>query len=143
MFEALAAANVWPVRILPPGRDRVLLAEVPEGLERMQPNPLAHRTGGPPVVGAEQRHKGVVEFRPRNRVGSWHERMAAIHPRLKFDAKPVAWLQSDPAVAEVLGIEAVPSQSTWSRFFGAFTQRSCYMRTAIRRAWRWAIRGAD
>ncbi len=37
----------------------------------------------------------------------------------------VAWLQSDPAVAEVLGIEAVPSQSTLSRFFGAFTQRSC------------------
>src|SRR5439155_25180035 len=37
----------------------------------------------------------------------------------------VAWLQSDPAVAEVLGIEAVPSQSTLSRFFGAFSQRSC------------------
>ena len=37
----------------------------------------------------------------------------------------VAWLHSDPAVAEVLGIEAVPSQSTLSRFFGAFTQRSC------------------
>jgi hypothetical protein len=34
----------------------------------------------------------------------------------------VAWLQSDPAVAEVLGIEAVPSQSTLSRFFGVFTQ---------------------
>jgi hypothetical protein len=37
----------------------------------------------------------------------------------------VAWLQSDPAVAEVLGIEAVPSQSTLSRFFAAFTQRTC------------------
>ena len=37
----------------------------------------------------------------------------------------VAWLQSDPAVAEVLGIEAVPSQSTLSRFFAVFTQRSC------------------
>lgn len=37
----------------------------------------------------------------------------------------IAWLQSDPAVAEVLGIEAVPSQSTLSRFFAAFTQRSC------------------
>lgn len=36
----------------------------------------------------------------------------------------VAWLQSDPAVAEVLGIEAVPSQSTLSRFFGVFTQRA-------------------
>ena len=37
----------------------------------------------------------------------------------------VAWLQSDAAVAEVLGIEAVPSQSTLSRFFGVFNQRTC------------------
>ena len=37
----------------------------------------------------------------------------------------VAWLQSDPAVAQVLGIEAVASQPTFSRFFGAFTQESC------------------
>ena len=37
----------------------------------------------------------------------------------------VAWLQSDPAVAEVLGIEAVASQSTFSRFFAAFAQGSC------------------
>src|SRR4029079_4163012 len=37
----------------------------------------------------------------------------------------VAWLQSDPAVAEVTGIEAVASQSTLSRFFGVFTQRTC------------------
>lgn len=37
----------------------------------------------------------------------------------------VAWLQSDPAVAQVLGIEAVASQSTLSRFFGVFTQRAC------------------
>lgn len=37
----------------------------------------------------------------------------------------VAWLQSDPAVAEVLGVEAVASQSTFSRFFGVFTHRSC------------------
>lgn len=36
----------------------------------------------------------------------------------------VAWLQSDPAIAEVLGIEAVASQPTLSRFFGAFTQRT-------------------
>lgn len=36
----------------------------------------------------------------------------------------VAWLQSDPAVAEVLGVEAVASQSTLSRFFGVFTQGS-------------------
>jgi hypothetical protein len=37
----------------------------------------------------------------------------------------VAWLQSDPAVAEVLGVEAIASQSTLSRFFGVFTQKSC------------------
>ena len=39
----------------------------------------------------------------------------------------VAWLQSDPAIAEVLGIEAVPSQSTFSRFFGVFSQKSSTM----------------
>lgn len=43
----------------------------------------------------------------------------------------VAWLQSDPAVAEVLGIEAVPSQSTLSRFFGAFTQRTCQILSGV------------
>jgi Transposase DDE domain group 1 len=37
----------------------------------------------------------------------------------------VAWLQSDPAVAEVLGVEAVASQSTLSRFFSVFTQPTC------------------
>ncbi len=37
----------------------------------------------------------------------------------------VAWLQSDPAIAEVLGIEAVASQSTFSRFFAAFEQNDC------------------
>jgi hypothetical protein len=37
----------------------------------------------------------------------------------------VAWLQSDPAVSQVLGIEAVPSQSTLSRFFAAFGQKHC------------------
>lgn len=37
----------------------------------------------------------------------------------------VAWLQSDPAIARVLGIEAVASQSTLSRFFEAFSQKSC------------------
>jgi len=43
----------------------------------------------------------------------------------------VAWLQSDPAVAEVLGIEAVPSQSTLSRFFAAFHQRSAQTLNAL------------
>jgi Transposase DDE domain group 1 len=45
----------------------------------------------------------------------------------------VAWLQADPAVAEVLGIEAVPSQSTLSRFFGAFSQRSCQSLAGLHR----------
>jgi hypothetical protein len=35
----------------------------------------------------------------------------------------VAWLAQDAAVAEVLGIEAVPSQSTLTRFFDAFSQQ--------------------
>jgi len=48
----------------------------------------------------------------------------------------VAWLQSDPAVAEVLGIEAVASQPTLSRFFGAFTQASS---SALSRLHRWAL----
>lgn len=37
----------------------------------------------------------------------------------------VAWLQNDPAIAEVLGIESVASQSTFSRFFGVFGQSDC------------------
>ena len=37
----------------------------------------------------------------------------------------VAWLQSDPAIAQVLGIEAVASQSTLSRFFEVFTEKTC------------------
>jgi hypothetical protein len=37
----------------------------------------------------------------------------------------VAWLQSDPALPEVLGIESVCSQSTFSRFFDVFTQKTC------------------
>lgn len=37
----------------------------------------------------------------------------------------VAWLQSDPAIPEVLGVEAIASQSTFSRFFAVFTQPTC------------------
>jgi hypothetical protein len=37
----------------------------------------------------------------------------------------VAHLANDPAVAEVLGIEAVPSQSTLSRFFAACGRAAC------------------
>ena len=37
----------------------------------------------------------------------------------------VAWLQGDPALSEVLGVEAIASQSTLSRFFGVFGQKTC------------------
>ena len=37
----------------------------------------------------------------------------------------VAWLQSDSAVSEVLGVEAIASQSTLSRFFDVFGQQTC------------------
>jgi hypothetical protein len=37
----------------------------------------------------------------------------------------VAWLQSDAALAQVLGVEAIASQSTFSRFFGVFRQSAC------------------
>jgi hypothetical protein len=45
----------------------------------------------------------------------------------------VAWLQSDPAITEVLGVEAVASQSTLSRFFGVFTQKSCQVLSGLHR----------
>ena len=38
----------------------------------------------------------------------------------------VAWLQSDAAVSEVLGVEAIASQSTFSRFFDVFSQKTCH-----------------
>jgi hypothetical protein len=50
----------------------------------------------------------------------------------------VAWLQSDAAVAEVLGIEAIPSQSTLSRFFGEFDFGSCEQLAQLHG---WALRG--
>jgi hypothetical protein len=37
----------------------------------------------------------------------------------------VAWLQSDPALSQVLGVEAIASQSTLSRFFEVFGQKTC------------------
>lgn len=49
----------------------------------------------------------------------------------------VAWLQSDPAIAEVLGVEAIASQSTFSRFFGAFTFQSCEVLAGLHP---WALR---
>ena len=47
-----------------------------------------------------------------------------------------AHLGSDPALAEVLGIEAIPSQSTLSRFLGCFRQGSV---EALSRVHAWAV----
>ena len=51
----------------------------------------------------------------------------------------MAWLQSDPAIAQVLGIEAVASQSTLSRFFEAFSQGSCNVLAGLHRQAIWAL----
>jgi hypothetical protein len=45
----------------------------------------------------------------------------------------VAWLQSDAALAQVLGVEAIASQSTFSRFFGAFSQPTCNVLQGLHR----------
>lgn len=50
----------------------------------------------------------------------------------------IAWLQSDPALAEVLGIEALVSQPTLSRFFAPFTQRTS---SDLAQLHRWAMHG--
>jgi hypothetical protein len=51
----------------------------------------------------------------------------------------VAWLQSDPAIAQVLGIEAIASQPTFSRFFGAFTQKTSSLLSRLHRSAVWAL----
>ena len=51
----------------------------------------------------------------------------------------VAWLQSDPAIAQVLGIEAVASQSTLSRFFVAFSQSSCDLLAGLHQQAVWTL----
>jgi hypothetical protein len=48
----------------------------------------------------------------------------------------VAHLAHDPAVAAVLGIEAIPSQSTLSRFFGACHRGACEALSGLHR---WAV----
>jgi len=84
----------------------------------------------------------------------------------------VAWLQSDAEISDVLGVEAIASQSTFSRFFDVFGQKTCNVlnglhqqafyrlpskpvipwtwipglcctRMAINKGWRWATRGRD
>lgn len=49
----------------------------------------------------------------------------------------IAYLRQDPAIAEVLGVAAVPSQSTLSRFFAKFTHGTSENLTALHR---WAVR---
>ena len=50
----------------------------------------------------------------------------------------VAWLQSDPALAQVLGVEAMVSQPTLSRFFAAFNQKTS---SQMARLHSWAVDG--
>ena len=45
----------------------------------------------------------------------------------------VAWLQNDPALAQVLGIEAGASQSTLSCFFRVFSQKTCQALSGLHR----------
>ena len=45
----------------------------------------------------------------------------------------VAWLQSDPALSQVLGVEAIASQSTLSRFFDVFGQKTCAALSGLHR----------
>ena len=45
----------------------------------------------------------------------------------------VAWLQSDPALSQVLGVEAIASQSTLSRFFDMFGQKTCNVLNGLHR----------
>ena len=49
----------------------------------------------------------------------------------------IAYLRQDPAIPQVLGIEAVPSQSTLSRFLATFRQSTSEGLTALHR---WAAR---
>lgn len=51
----------------------------------------------------------------------------------------VAWLQSDAAMSQVLGVEAIASQSTLSRFFEAFSQSSCNALSQLHRQAIWVL----
>jgi len=57
----------------------------------------------------------------------------------------VGWLAQDVAVADVLGIEAIPSQSTLTRFLGGFSQKSNEGMNALNRwvAGQWPSGGRD
>jgi hypothetical protein len=57
----------------------------------------------------------------------------------------VAWLAQDAAIAHVLGIEGVPSQSTLTRFFQGFSQKSNEGLNALNRwvAAQWPSAGRD
>lgn len=51
----------------------------------------------------------------------------------------VAWLQSDPAISQVLGVEAIASQSTLSRFFDVFGQKACHALNRLHRQAVWSL----
>ncbi|HEV2210268.1 MAG TPA: IS1380 family transposase [Verrucomicrobiae bacterium] len=51
----------------------------------------------------------------------------------------VAWLQSDRALSEVLGVEAIASQSTLSRFFEVFGQKACNALNRLHRQAVWSL----
>jgi Transposase DDE domain group 1 len=51
----------------------------------------------------------------------------------------VAWLQSDAALSPVLGVEAIASQSTLSRFFGVFGQKACNALNTLHRQAVWSL----
>jgi hypothetical protein len=50
----------------------------------------------------------------------------------------VAWLRGDPVLPEVMAVEAVPSQSTLSRFLADFQQEAATL-ACFRRLWRWGL----
>jgi hypothetical protein len=62
MLEELAAAEILPVGILHPLRDCALIAEIEGVFQIVQSDHQPHRTGGSPVIGAEQRSAGGVEL---------------------------------------------------------------------------------
>ena len=65
------------------------------------------------------------------RSGQYRSGGARRHSRRSRQTLCVVWLQAAPAAAKVLGIEAVPSQPTLSRFCAVFTQRTSQALTTL------------
>ena len=51
----------------------------------------------------------------------------------------IAWLRSDPLLPEVVGVEKIVSQSTFSRFFRQFDGAGCNLR-CFRPMWHWVMK---